>query len=81
MIIKRIRKLGYKPYEGYLYQKWIVADPKEELKLFVDEKGYCVKRAVRTRTGRIEKYQRVSGYFETLEQVKKYRNYIAMMFI
>ena len=53
-LIKRIKKIGYVPKEGYLYKKWIVANPKEVLKIFVNENGYCVKRAVRTATGRIE---------------------------
>jgi len=76
LIIKRIKKIGYVPDEGYLYKKWIVADPKEVLKLFVNENGYCVKRAVRTATGRIEKYQKISNYFETLEKAKKFRDYL-----
>ena len=52
LIIKRIKKIGYVPDEGYLYKKWIVADPKEVLKLFVNENGYCVKRAGRGRKTR-----------------------------
>ena len=76
LIIKRIKKIGYKEKEGYLYKKWIVADPREVLKIFVNENGYCVKRAVRTATGRIEKYQRISNYFETLEIANKFRDYL-----
>lgn len=76
MVIKRIRKVGYKPDEGYLYQKWIAADPNEELKLFVNENGYCVKRAVRSTTGRIMNYQKISNYFKSLDKVKKFREYL-----
>lgn len=76
MIIKRIKRIAYKPNEGFLYYKWIVADPSEELKIFINDNGYCVRRAVRSTTGKIEKYQRVSKYFDSLEQVQKFRNHL-----
>ena len=76
MIIKKISKIGYKEYEGALYYKWIVADPREELKVFINDKGYCIKRAVRTSTGRIREYVAISKFFKTIDEAKKYRNYL-----
>ena len=73
-----MKKIGCKQYEGDLYRKRIVADPREELKIFIDSKltKYYVGKAVRNYAGKIEKYERVSDYFDNFNQVREYRLYM-----
>lgn len=77
MKIRAMKKIGYKEGEGDLYKKLIVANPEEELRLFISgDKYYYVARAVRNYAGIIIKYEKVSDYFDNFEKARQYRLFL-----
>lgn len=70
-------KVGNIKNEGDVYKKLIVADPKEELKLFIGaNKQYYVARAIRNYAGIVIRYQRVSKDYTKLEEAQKFRKHL-----
>jgi len=76
MKIRQMKRIGHKKYEGDLYKKLIVANPHEELRLFINGHKYYVARAVRNFAGRILKYEKISDYYDTFEMARDYRLFL-----
>ena len=77
MQIKSITKVGSIENQGEIYKKLIVADPKEELKIFInDNREYYVTRAIRNYSGIVTRYERVSKNYTKLNDAQKLRSHL-----
>ena len=74
MQIKSMIKVGNIKNEGNVYKMLIAADPKEELKIFINsEKEYYVARAIRNHSGIVTKYKQVSKNYTKISDAQKFR--------
>ena len=70
-------KVGNIKNEGDVYKMLIAADPKEELKIFINsEKEYYVARAIRNYSGIVTRYKKVSKNYTKINDAQKFRQHL-----